>query len=146
MITERPLQEADLENLAKEISFEPEHNWMTTKFFQSPNSKALVYEDENGPIMYLRMSSCLRIHIQFCRTDKDRIRKALIAGGASIIPKAKQNGYASVLYETANKSLAWFCRRYLGFRASPDEQQLWLEEVAATPLESERANLHQVDL
>ena len=138
MIVERDIKPEDYKALTEAIAADPAHkDWMKPEFFNEPQTKSLVFEDDNGPILFLRMSSALRIHIQFANCeDKDRIRKALIFAGASIVPNARRNGYKQIIYETFSKPLKWFCHRYLGFVSSSDEQVLWLESNRQTAIES----------
>ena len=121
--------------MEKEIRSDQCHaEWMTPKFFSEPSTISRVYEDESGPILYLRGSSALRLHIQFCDVDKERIRKCLVSQFPELVQSAKRNGYKQIIYDTASKTLAWFCRRYLGFVDSPEERVLWLTQP--TSLES----------
>lgn len=133
MITHRPITPEDFPKIEQEIARDSCHaDWMKPAFFVQPNTVSRVYFDEDGPILFLRMSNALRLHIQFCGVEKEKIRKCLVTQFPEVVHNAKRNGYAQILYETISKPLAWFCRRYLGFTDSPDERVLWLEQQVST--------------
>jgi hypothetical protein len=119
--------------MEKEIREDQCHaSWMTPQFFTENSTVSVVYEDEETPILYVRLSSCLRIHIQFCDVSKDKIRRCLITQFADIVTRARENGYKQIAFETESPTLKWFCHRYLGFSNSPHEQVLWIKPPSGT--------------
>jgi hypothetical protein len=131
MITHRPITPEDFPTIEREVRDDACHKgWLRPAFFTQPNTVSRVYEDEQGVILFLRMSNCLRLHIQFANVDKERIRKCLITQFPEVVQSAKRSGFGSIIYDTASKTLAWFCRRYLGFVDSPEERVLWLEQLS----------------
>ena len=127
MITHRPIEEKDFPTIEKEVREDACHkDWLRPAFFVQPNTVSRVYEDELGPILFLRMSNCLRLHIQFCDVQKERTRRCLITQFAEVVQQAKANGFTSIIFDTESPTLKFFCHRYLGFSNSPHEQVLWL--------------------
>jgi hypothetical protein len=134
MISHRPITPEDFPTIEREVREDACHkDWLKPSFFTQPNTVSRVYEDERGPILFLRMSNCLRLHIQFCDVDKERIRKCLITQFPEVVQNAKAAGYLQIMYDTASRTLAWFCRRYLGFVDSPEERVLWLSTPEDKP-------------
>jgi hypothetical protein len=133
MITNRVVVESDFPTIEKEVRADACHrDWLKPAFFTEKDTQSVVYEDESGPILFARLSSALRIHIQFCDVEKERTRRCLITQFSDIVKRARENGYKQIVFETESPTLKWFCHRYLGFSNSPHEQVLWL----STPTET----------
>jgi hypothetical protein len=137
VITSRPINESDFPRMEQEIRSDACHKeWLKPSFFTAPNTLSTVYSDEDGEILFTRLSSCLRIHVQFCDVSKQKIARCLVTQFSDIVKRAKASGYSQIIFDTESPSLAKFCQRYLGFTESKGEQVLWLEQVSQTPLES----------
>jgi len=142
MIWKRQITEADHEHLAKEIAHDPAHrDWMTTAFFHEPHTANNVFGDDQGPVLYLRAMSVMRLHIQFCDVDKERIRRVLNTQFPLLKLRCKKLGYRQIIFDSVSKGLVLFCRRYLGFRPSRDEYVLWLDPIPTTPATSVNSDL-----
>jgi hypothetical protein len=126
VLVERSLNPSDIEVLKKEIARDPAHfSWMTPAFFVEPDTQAYAVEDEQGPVMYLRLSSVLRVHVQFCEVDKERIRQALANQILNIAKRATKSSYKQIIFDSVSRGLIAFAKRY-GFRSSADEYVLEL--------------------
>jgi hypothetical protein len=137
MITSRPINKSDFPRMEQEIRSDACHKeWLKSAFFVAPNTQSIVFEDEETVIMFARLSSVLRLHVQFCDVSKQKIARCLVTQFSDIVKRAKANGYSQIIFDTESPALAKFCQRYLGFTASGHEQVLWLEQVSQTPLES----------
>lgn len=127
MIKERPLLESDRELLARAIAADPYHaDTDSADFYYQPNTRCLVYEDELGPIFFLRLSSVLWMHTTFVGENKERIGRAIVTQFPGLIQQAKQAKYAQIAYKSLSKSLVDFCRKYLGF-SHCDAEAMWIE-------------------
>ena len=95
---------------------------MTPEFFYEPNVETLVFE-RGDHSYYLRMARALRLHLQFDTVNESPISVVRFMREAMgfVGQKAHENGYKELIFETTNTDLAAFCKRGLGFRASPHE-------------------------
>jgi len=121
----RTLTENDKPLLAEWIAAEPDHKYSTPEFYFEPQTKAVIYEDESGPVFAVRYSSALRIDIEFSPTaGKDRIREALKTGFPDVAATAQAQGFKEMVFNSVSKTLIAFTRLF-GFRTCPDYRKVF---------------------
>lgn len=126
----RPIEEKDMARLKVEIALDPTHSQdenFKPEFFQDSRLLgSLVAEDSEGPVMYVAFSKEVRVTIQFCDVDKDRIREVFNHYVPRFMEQFQQKGYTGATYTAGigdtglrptlqSRALAWFLRRF-GFR------------------------------
>lgn len=127
MITDRLMEESDLSLLELSLSQDKFHTETTPEFFQQPGTVTKVYEDEHGPILFVRGSSVLRLDIQYvANEDVERNKAAMLEGFPPFAARAKANGYTEIVFQTGNLLLARFCRNNFGFEKYDGELRLLL--------------------
>ena len=127
MIKDRWLQTDDELILTASIEADEYHKGTPVSFFAAPNTVSKVYEDQNGPICFVRGTSALRLDVQFLdNQDIKRNMKAILAGLTDITEKARQNGYTEIVFNTKNPALAAFCNKRFGFVESEGELRSFL--------------------
>lgn len=110
--------------LAEWIAKEPSHSTSTSEFYFEPNTKSILYEDEQGPICVARYSTAIRVDMDFDLTaDKSRIREAMTSEFPNISRDAKSQGFYELVFDSTSKPLVEFCRK-LGFETSPDYRRI----------------------
>lgn len=122
MVKIRPLTEADRPLLEQWIATDPHHQngEISADFFYAPDTNALVYEDEHGIVFVARFARTLRIHMQFS-PDEKRNAAVMLEGFPILEFNAKEAGFKELIFDSMFRPLIVFCKRKLGFRASPDE-------------------------
>jgi hypothetical protein len=117
MVTDRLLESQDKPLLADSLSKDEHHKDTTTPdFFYAPGTVCKVYEDEDGPICFVRCTKVLRLDIQYKdNEDKKRNLKAMISGFDSLEKKARDNGYTEIAFKTNSPLMKAFCTRRFGF-------------------------------
>ncbi|MFL6437716.1 MAG: hypothetical protein ACJ71Q_09065 [Terriglobales bacterium] len=122
LIQDRFLTNHDLPILADSLSTDQYHKETSVSFFTAPGTVCKVYEDEAGPICFVRGSKALRLDVQFMdNTNIKRNGPAILALLADISAKARQNGYTELIFNTDNPALARFCKKRFGFVESEGE-------------------------
>jgi hypothetical protein len=117
MVTDRLFEQTDFTLLAESLTRDPFHTTTTPEFFSQPGTICKVYQDEAGPILFVRGSKSLRLDIQFVSNDDiERNRKAMLDGFLPFAEKAKQNGFTEIVFNTDNPLLERFCIKRLGFQ------------------------------
>src|SRR5438270_5933068 len=102
MIQERWLQADDEPLLTACIEADEHHKGTPASFFTAPGAVCKVYEDEAGPICFVRGSKALRLIVQFKdNNDVKRNLKAIVAGIPDLAEKARQNGFTEIVFDTA---------------------------------------------
>jgi hypothetical protein len=81
----------------------------------------MVYEDEQGPILYYRIARVLRVDMQFDGRQPERTTRALAQGFPWLAGEARKAGFFQMIFESVSKRLIKFCNTRLGFRESPNE-------------------------
>lgn len=122
MITDRLLELQDLNLLQLSLADDIYHQGTTVDFFTAPGSVCKVYEDEDGPICFVRGSKALRMDIQYMdNTDVRRNMKCMLQGFPPLVDKARENGFTEIIFNSDHDLLREFCVRRLGFVPSGDE-------------------------
>lgn len=127
MITDRFMEDSDLPLLDLSLSQDKFHTGTTPEFFQAPGTVTKVYEDQHGPVLFVRGSSVLRLDIQYVlNEDIERNKAAMLEGFPPFAAKAKANGYSEIVFQTNNPFLARFCKQNFGFEKYEGEMRLLL--------------------
>jgi hypothetical protein len=101
-----------------ELSLKTDQYHQETKpdFYFAPGSFCKVYEDEQGPILFLRGTKAIRFDIQFLdNRDFKRNRKALIEGFPAVVAQCKAAGFTEIVFSTNSPLLKRFCKQRLNF-------------------------------
>lgn len=133
----RATTEADRALIQAWIDKDPDHKGMSAGFFINPpdghkcieepcdhceqGTECMVWEDEQGPILYYRIARALRIDMQFDNEQRDRTTKALTQGFPWLAGQAKRAGMLQMIFSSVSKSLIAFTKKRLGFQESPNE-------------------------
>lgn len=116
MVTDRFIEPNDLEPLAIALAKDEYHKGTEVEFFTQFGCISKVYEDEIGPIMYVRGAKALRLDIQFTdNNDARRNMTAMLERFPDLVEKAKENGFAEIVFVTNSPLLKKFCEKRLGF-------------------------------
>lgn len=127
MITDRFLKESDLTLLEFSLAKDEHHQGTPPEFFVQPGTLTKVYEDEKGPVLFVRGAKALRLDIQYVdNNDTERNKAAMLAGFDSLADKAKANGFTEVIFNTNSRALKIFCKRHFGFTESDGELRKYL--------------------
>jgi hypothetical protein len=112
----RKLTEEDFELIKKAIEADPWHskdpNFKPEIFRDGPNVQSLVFEDNQGPVMYATFRKEMRVYIQFCNVDKARIRSVFSEYIEIFAAVFKKMGYIAINFTANTKALAWFMRKF----------------------------------
>jgi len=121
-VRDRSLQPSDLPLLAESLSSDAFHKGTTPEFFSQYGTVCNVYEDDKGPICYVRGSKALRLELHFADNyDAERNTDALRNGVATLAQKARENGFLEIVFTTNNPALAAFAKDVFGFEESAGE-------------------------
>lgn len=126
-MTDRLFEDADLPLLELSLSRDEHHKGTEPEFFKQYGTITKVYEDENGPILFVRGAKALRLDIQYVdNDDSERNKKAMIEGFPALIAKAKAHGFSEVIFNTNSRALRVFCKRNFGFAESDGELRKYI--------------------
>lgn len=127
MITDRYFEPSDLDLLELSLSRDEHHTGTKPEFFTQVGCISKVYEDELGPILFVRGAKALRLDIQFANNDDHkRNMKAMLGGFDGLAKKAFQNGFTEVIFNSNNEMLKKFCIKRFGFEESNGELRKYL--------------------
>ncbi len=116
MITDRLLEDSDLNLLELSLSQDQYHKTTTTEFFTEPGTMCKVYEEDEQPILFVKGSPELRLDIQFVSNENARKNmRVMLEGLPPLAQKAKENGFKSILFNTSSPLLKAFCIKRFGF-------------------------------
>jgi hypothetical protein len=129
MITNRLITDEDYSLLTESLSQDEYHKETHTDFFYEPNTRCLVYEDEDGPICWVRglpivhnQVGMIQLDIQFLdNRDAKRNLKAMLIGFPELERMAKLNKFVGFFFTSIQPSLCKFCIKRLGFQQYTDE-------------------------
>jgi len=122
MLKGRLIEESDRELLQKFINDDPIHSasGTTPDFFMENDCATIVYEDETGPIFFIKSTKALVIDIQFLEKASLRTAKALKEGYPMFKQCAKQSGYKWLIFDSIAPKLVSFCKKLFGATEFPD--------------------------
>src|ERR1700679_1136998 len=99
MITDRLYEEDDYHLLGLSLSQDKYHTETTPEFFTEPGTMCKVYEDESGPVLFVKGSPVLRLDIQFVSNDDGRRNiKVMREGLPPLAQRARENGYKEIVF------------------------------------------------
>lgn len=128
MITDRLLREDDLALLEFSLDKDEHHKGTPPEFFVQPGTITKVYEDEHGPVLFVRGAKALRLDIQYVdNDDTERNKAAMLAGFDGLVEKARENGFTEVIFNTNSRALRIFCKRNFGFVESDGELRKYIK-------------------
>ncbi len=121
MVTDRLMTEQDELTLAYSLAADEHHFETPVSFFKDPGSVTKVYEDEQGPICFARVTKSLRLDIHFMSNDDNkRNASVLIQGIGPLVEQAKANGFSEIVFTTNVEKLKDFCVKVFNFEVVPD--------------------------
>lgn len=116
MITDRFFESGDINLLELSLARDEQHIGTKPEFFIQPGTIAKVYEDEQGPILFLRGAKALRLDAQFVdNNDYKRNMRAMLVGFDSLAKKAAEHGFTEIVFTTNNQAFQKFCVKRCGF-------------------------------
>lgn len=121
MVTDRLMEDVDTETLSVSLALSEHHKDTPISFFKQDGTMTKVYEDEQGPICFARVTKSLRLDIHFMN-DEDKTRNAsvLLSGFAKLASDAKANGFTEIVFTTNVTRLAKFCEKVFGYEVVSD--------------------------
>ena len=118
MISNRPLEENDLPTLQKALDNNEFHPGQTVSDYVGVGKHTIVYEDEQGPVGYLRYTKTLRLVVTWTdNKDEKRNAESIIAAVNDSVKLAKGNGFTEIIFESESPKVIAFCK-LLGFQRS----------------------------
>lgn len=122
MITDRWLGLEDYNLLALSLAQDEHHKGTQPEFFTQLGTVCKVYEDEQGPICFVRGAKALRLDIQYVdNNDRRRNMAAMLGGFEELAASARENGFTEIIFQSNNPLLKAFCVKRLGFVESDGE-------------------------
>lgn len=122
MITDRSFSDGDLPLLTSSLEADEFHQSTNPEFFTQPGTVCNVYEDESGPVCFVRGSKALRLDVHFVANgESERNATALLEGVSQLAQKARENGFLEIIVNTTSPELAAFAVEKFGFAASDGE-------------------------
>lgn len=116
MTTVRRIEHKDKQVLATSLATDSFHSTTDPDFFFAPGSVCNVYEDDKGPVLFLRGTKSLRLDIQFVsNNDFERNRGTMLDGFPGLIERAKRSGFTEIVFCSNSPLLMRFCRQKFGF-------------------------------
>lgn len=127
MVKDRWLALEDMSLLASSLALDENHKGTEPEFFAQLGTVCKVYEDEAGPICFVRGAKALRLDIQYVNNkDRKRNMAAMLEGFEALAIKARENGFTEIIFQTNNPMLRLFCRKRFGFVESDGELRKFL--------------------
>ena len=128
MITNRFIEEKDHPLLAESLAKDDFHKDTGLDFFLEEGTVCSVYEDENGPILFVRGKpiihnniAMIQLDIQYLNNlDARRNMRAMTEGFPTLASQAKDNGFTGFFFESNVPLLRKFCIKRLGFQEYGD--------------------------
>jgi hypothetical protein len=121
MITDRYLEETDLDLLELSLASDEYHSETKPEFFTQPGTATKVYEDEKGLICFVKGSPVLRLDIQWLNNSDRRNARVMMECFPDLAARAKENGFTEIVFTSNVELLRKFCIKRLGFIESGDE-------------------------
>jgi hypothetical protein len=123
MVTNRYIEEKDYHLLSDSLAKDAFHQGTGLDFFLETGTVCSVYEDESGPVLFVRgkplIFSTLKIiqlDIQYLNNmDAKRNMRAMLEGLPELATKAKTNGFDAFYFISNVPLLRKFCVKRLGF-------------------------------
>lgn len=125
-LTLRALRESDRAQLAEWMAADEYHKNSSPDLFFDVDTETIVFEDGNGPVLYVNLSRVLRAFVQFAPNGEERTRVALPEAFAFVKERARKSFFRELIFESVSPKLIAFCRKRLGFKKSSDEFKAYL--------------------
>lgn len=127
MTVERWLTEEDIPLLTQSLEKDEYHKDTKPEFFTQIGTVCKVYEDDAGPVMFVRGTKALRIDIQFVdNNDRERNRAIMEQEFQNFAASAKAAGFTELVFCTDSPILKAFCKRRFQFREVGGELRRFL--------------------
>lgn len=121
MVTDRLMTEADEFPLMSSLASDEHHFETPVEFFKATGTVTKIYEDEQGPICFARVTKSLRLDIHFMdNEDNKRNASVLLQGVGPLVEQAKANGFTEIVFTTNVEKLKDFCVNVFKFEVVPD--------------------------
>lgn len=121
MVTDRLMTELDETALSFSLAADEHHFETPVEFFKQDGAITKIYEDEQGPICFVRVAKSLRLDIHFMdNEDNKRNASVLFQGIGPLVEQAKASGYTEICFTTNVDKLKEFCVRAFKFEVVPD--------------------------
>lgn len=134
MITHRLLQESDYDLLSASLTSDEYHATTEPSFFSEPGTACSVYEDDKGPVLFLKGTPYLvelydakviKLDIQFVSNDAHlRNLRVMRHGFPELAKMAHGNGFDALFFYSSVPALRDFCIGRLGFIALGNDMLL----------------------
>jgi len=123
MITNRFIEDKDYPMLEESLLHDEFHQGTTLEFFLEEGTVCSVYEDEEGPVLFVRGKpivqnnvGVIQLDIQYLdNKDGKRNLRTMVEGFSELAVKAKENGFTAFFFESNVPILRRFCTKRLGF-------------------------------
>ena len=113
---ERWIDSEDYSILKESLDKDTFHKGTKPEFFYAPGSLCKVYEDDKGPVLFLRAVKVLRLDIQFLDNyDLERNREIMKNNFQSFASSCKEAGFSELVFNTSSPHLKRFCQKVLKF-------------------------------
>lgn len=111
----------DYPAFAEAMARDAQHSGLQPKqFVTEPKTETWVWEDEEGPVLYFRISREIRIDVQFdTEIHKGRIQRAMIEG-LDWFENLVRPKYRGLTFDSVYRPLRIFAMRALKFTEWPD--------------------------
>jgi hypothetical protein len=117
---------SDLQSLELALAIDTFHPDTTPEFFVAPFTQCLVFEDNVGPVMFVRGTSALRVDLCFTdNADKEKNKVAILEGIEVLKKKAKANGFTELIGCSNSLELMTFFKNQ-GFEFVAGEMRICL--------------------
>lgn len=146
----RQVEERDYKQLEQWIAADPVHrDVLDPEFFmgeainqegnlaEDPHVNVFALDDRKGTLMYIRLSTASRVHIQFApgpssaeqgknfhrelHRFRTQMRNALLKGMAFLEVGLRNTGVREWIFESESQALRSMVEKHMGFVASPHE-------------------------
>lgn len=117
----RKLREEDRALLAEWMQADPFHRGYSPQLFFEDGMESMIFEDEQGPILFVALSKAVRAFVQFAPGERERSREALPKAFAFVASEARKGKFHEIIFESKSLPVIRFCKKRLGFRESPNE-------------------------
>lgn len=128
MVTNRLITLDDYNLLANSLLLDEYHKDTFPGFFYAEGTVCLVYEDEAGPVLFVRGKpivleniAAIELDIQYLdNRDAKRNMRTMLEGFPPLEAKARENGFAGFFFVSEAPLLRKFCVKRLGFEEFSD--------------------------
>jgi hypothetical protein len=117
----RKITETDRPQIVDSSARNPWHDGQgSADFFFEPHTDSFILEDDNGPVLNVRLARALRVNIVFNDPDARERNKETMTHLANFLrTMAGESGFREVVYTSENRALRAFGQT-LGFSPTPD--------------------------